>query len=120
MRVLVAGGAGYIGSNMTAMLSAAGLQPVVFDNLGKGHRAAVSKAEFVEGDLADYELLVETLKKYNIETVMHFAALIEVGESVQVPLKYYRNNVGGTLSLLSAMEAAGVETFIFSSSAVGN
>ncbi len=117
MRVLVAGGAGYIGSNMTAMLSAGGHQPVVFDNLSKGHRAAVGRAEFVEGNLADYELLIETLKKYNIETVMHFASLIEVGESVQVPLKYYRNNVGGTLTLLSAMEAAGVEKFIFSSSA---
>jgi UDP-glucose 4-epimerase len=117
MRVLVAGGAGYIGSNMTAMLSAAGLQPVVFDNLSKGHRSAVGRAEFVKGDLADYELLVRTLKKYDIETVMHFASLIEVGESVQVPLKYYRNNVGGTLTLLSAMEATGVEKFIFSSSA---
>ena len=117
MRVLVAGGAGYIGSNMTAMLSAEGHQPVVFDNLSKGHRSAVGRAEFVEGDLADYELLVETLKKYGIETVMHFASLIEVGESVQVPLKYYRNNVGGTLTLLGAMEAAGVEKFIFSSSA---
>jgi len=66
MRILVCGGAGYIGSNMTAMLAAGGYQPVVFDNLSKGHRSAVREAEFIWGDLADYELLVETLKKYKI------------------------------------------------------
>ncbi len=117
MRVLVCGGAGYIGSNMTAILTAEGHEPIVFDNLSKGHRAAVKSAKFIEGDLADYELLVDTLRKYKIEAVMHFAALIEVGESVQAPLKYYRNNVSCTQNLLSAMEAAGVEKFIFSSSA---
>ena len=87
MRVLVCGGAGYIGSNMTAMLACEGHEPVVFDNLGKGHKTALGKAQFVEGDLADYQLLVETLKKYNIEAVMHFAAFIEVGESVEQPLR---------------------------------
>jgi UDP-glucose 4-epimerase len=126
MRVLVCGGAGYIGSNMTAMLNTpllsceskkGGYEPVVFDNLSTGHRAAVGHAEFVEGDLADYKLLVTTLKKYNIEAVMHFAAFIEVAESVRAPLKYYRNNLCGTQNLLSAMEAAGVEKFVFSSSA---
>ncbi len=117
MRVLICGGAGYIGSNMTAMLTAEGHEPIVFDNLSKGHRAAVKTAEFIEGDLADYKLLVGTLKKFKIEAAMHFAALIEVGESVQEPLKYYRNNVSCTQNLLSAMEAAGVEKFIFSSSA---
>jgi UDP-glucose 4-epimerase len=117
MRVLVCGGAGYIGSNMTAMLGAEGHEPIVFDNLSKGHRAAVGQAQFVEGDLGDFELLVETLKQKKIEAVMHFAAFIEVGESVQEPLKYYHNNVCNTQSLLSAMEAAGVEKFIFSSSA---
>ena len=80
MRILVCGGAGYIGSNMTAMLKAEGYEPIVFDNLRTGHRSAVGHAEFVEGDLADYELLVKTLKKYKIEAVMHFAALIEVSE----------------------------------------
>ena len=124
MRVLVCGGAGYIGSNMTAMLNApllsceskkGGYEPVVFDNLSTGHRAAVGDAEFVEGDLADYELLVTTLKKYNIEAVMHFAAFIEVAESVRAPLKYYRNNLSNTQNLLSAMEAAGVEKLVFSS-----
>ena len=78
MRILVAGGAGYIGSNMTAMLAASGYEPVVFDNLSKGHSSAVRQAEFVKGDLADFDLLVRTLKKYNIEAVMHFAALIEI------------------------------------------
>ncbi len=117
MRILVCGGAGYIGSNMTAMLAAEGYQPVVFDNLSRGHRSAVRQAEFIRGDLADYELLVKTLKKYKIEAVMHFAGLIEVGESVEAPLKYYHNNVSCTQVLLSAMEASGVEKFVFSSSA---
>ena len=117
MRVLVCGGAGYIGSNMTAMLSAKGFEPVVFDNLITGHRSAVGSAEFVQGDLADYELLVKTLKKYKIESVMHFAAFIEVGESVQMPLKYYHNNVSCTQNLLSAMQEAGVDKFVFSSTA---
>ena len=117
MRILVCGGAGYIGSNMVAILAAKGFEPVVFDNLSTGHRAAVRDVEFVRGDLADYELLVETLEKYKIEAVMHFAAMIEVGESVQVPLKYYHNNVCNTQTLLSAMEAARVDKFVFSSSA---
>jgi len=117
MRILVCGGAGYIGSNMTAMLKAQGFEPVVFDNLSTGHRSAVRQAELIEGDLADYELLVQSLKKYKIEAVMHFAALIEVGESVQVPLKYYHNNVSCTQTLLSAMEAANVDKFVFSSTA---
>ena len=117
MRILVCGGAGYIGSNMTAMLAAKGYEPVVFDNLSTGHRRAVGHADLVQGDLADYELLVKTLKKYKIEAVMHFAALIEVGESVQVPLKYYHNNLSCTQTLLSAMEAADVQKLVFSSTA---
>jgi len=117
MKVLVCGGAGYIGSNMTAMLARKGHEPVVFDNLSKGHRAAVRDAEFVNGDLDDYELLVETLTGYGIETVMHFAAFIEVGESVDLPLKYYQNNFCNTCNLLAAMETAGVQKFVFSSSA---
>ncbi len=117
MRVLVCGGAGYIGSNMAAILAAAGFEPIVFDNLSKGHRSAVDDFEFVKGDLADYELLIQTLRKYKIEAVMHFAAFIEVGESTQVPLKYYHNNVSNTQNLLLAMETVGVEKFIFSSTA---
>jgi UDP-glucose 4-epimerase len=117
MRVLVCGGAGYIGSNMTVKLAAKGYEPVVFDNLSKGHKSAIGKTEFVEGDLADGRLLVETLDKYNIEAVMHFAAFIEVGESVQTPLRYYRNNFCCTENLLSAMETVGVKKFVFSSTA---
>jgi len=117
MRILVCGGAGYIGSNMTALLAAEGHEPVVFDNLSKGHRSAVENAGLVVGDLADSQLLIETLKSERIEAVMHFAAWIEVGESVADPLKYYRNNFSNTQNLLSAMEAAGVGKFVFSSTA---
>ena len=117
MRVLVCGGAGYIGSNMTAMLAAQGHEPIVFDDLSKGHRSAVQKAEFIQGNLADYDLLVSTLAQRYVEAVMHFAAFIEVGESVELPLKYYRNNLCCTENLLSAMETAGVGKLVFSSTA---
>ena len=117
MRVLVCGGAGYIGSNMTAMLAAEGYDPVVFDNLSTGHRSAVANAELVEGDLANRRLLAETLAKYHIEAVVHFAASIEVSESVQMPLKYYQNNLSNTQTLLLAMAASGVEKLVFSSTA---
>jgi UDP-glucose 4-epimerase len=117
MRVLICGGAGYIGSNMTALLAGKGHEPIVLDNLSKGHRSAVRDAEFIQGDLADYALLTKILKEYKIEAVMHFAAFIEVGESVQVPIEYYRNNVSCTQNLLSAMESVGVEKLVFSSTA---
>jgi len=117
MRVLVCGGAGYIGSNMTAKLAAEGHEPVVFDNISKGHQSAIGETEFVEGDLADSRLLVKTLEKHSIEAVMHFAAFIEVGESVRMPLIFYRNNLCCTENLLSAMETVGVEKFVFSSTA---
>jgi UDP-glucose 4-epimerase len=117
MKVLVCGGAGYIGSNMTAMLAAEGHEPIVFDNLSKGHKAAIGNNEFVLGDLADYELLVKTLNRFKIDAVMHFAAFIEAGESVKEPLRYYYNNVSNTQNLLSAMEETGVEKFVFSSTA---
>ncbi len=117
MNVLVCGGAGYIGSNMTATLAREGHRPVVFDNLSKGHRAAVKEAEFVLGDFGDLDFTVETLQKYDIDAVMHFAAFIEVGESVQEPLRYYENNVSKTRTLLEAMGKAGVDKFVFSSTA---
>jgi len=117
MRILVCGGAGYIGSNMTALLAGEGHEPVVFDNFSAGHRSAVRAGELVAGDLGDYELLVKTLKKYEAEAVMHFAASIEVSESVRNPLKYYRNNLCNTQNLLAAAEAVGVEKFVFSSTA---
>ncbi|MBN1505216.1 MAG: UDP-glucose 4-epimerase GalE [Sedimentisphaerales bacterium] len=117
MRVLVCGGAGYIGSNMTALLAATGHEPVVFDNLSKGHRSAVRDAQLVEGDIADCGKIVDALRRFDIEAVMHFAAFIEVGESVQMPLKYYANNTCNTQVLLAAMEAVGVHKFVFSSTA---
>ncbi len=117
MKVLVCGGAGYIGSNMVALLSAEGHQPVVYDNLSKGHKAAVKDAPFVQGDLADLSLLTQTLKRHKVDAVVHFAAFIEVGESVQQPLRYYHNNCSNTQTVLSAMEAAGTLRFVFSSTA---
>jgi len=117
MKILVCGGAGYIGSNMTALLAREGHEPVVFDNFSKGHRAAVQGSRVVTGDLADRALLVKTLGELGIEAVMHFAAYIEVGESVQEPLKYYENNLSHTQNLLSAMQEAGVAKFVFSSTA---
>ena len=117
MNVLVCGGAGYIGSNMTALLAREGHEPVVFDNFSKGHRAAVKGFKAVAGDLADRALLVKTLGELRIEAVMHFAAYIEVGESVREPLKYYQNNLSNTQNLLSAMQETGVAKFVFSSTA---
>jgi UDP-glucose 4-epimerase len=117
MKILVAGGAGYIGSNMVAMLAAEGHQPIIYDNLSKGHKAAVKGYEFVKGDLADLDMLAATMKINKIEAVMHFAAFIEAGESVKEPMKYYCNNVCNTQALLAAMEAAGVGKFVFSSTA---
>ncbi len=117
MKVLVCGGAGYIGSNMTAMLAEAGHEPIVYDNLSSGHRQAVGNAEFIKGDLTDFELLVKILKEKKIDAVMHFAAFIEAGESVKNPLEFYRNNVCNTRNLLSAMEKCSVEKFVFSGSA---
>ena len=117
MRVLVCGGAGYIGSNMTAMLAQHGHEPIVLDNLSKGHRSAVRDTRFVLGDFGEYDFTVEVLRKYGIEAVMHFAAFIEVAESVAQPLRYYDNNVCRTRTLLAAMETAGVQKFVFSSTA---
>jgi len=117
MRVLVCGGAGYIGSNMTATLARAGHEPIVLDNLSKGHRTATGNARFVLGDFGNYDFTTEVLRKYGIEAVMHFAAFIEVGESVAQPLRYYDNNVSRTRALLAAMEATGVQKFVFSSTA---
>src|SRR5689334_22287493 len=113
MRVFVSGGAGYIGSVVAAQLIDDGHQVTVYDNLSKGHAAAVPReAHFVEGDLFDAELLQRTLREDDIEAVMHFAALSLVGESVAEPALYFRNNVAGTISLLDAMRAAGVTRFI--------
>ncbi len=115
--ILVIGGAGYIGSHTVKMLAAQGYNSVVFDNLSKGHKEAVEKFPFELGDLGDKARLAEVFKKHAIDAVMHFAAFIEVGESVQAPSKYYHNNVAQVLNLLDAMVENNVKYFVFSSTA---
>jgi UDP-glucose 4-epimerase len=117
MKVLVVGGAGYIGSHMVKMLVKQGHQVVTLDNLSNGYRDAVKYGSFVEGDIADAQLLDELLGGENFDGVMHFASYIQVGESVQKPAMYYENNVSNTLVLLNAMVKHGVKSFIFSSTA---
>ncbi len=115
--VLVTGGAGYIGSHTAKELSRAGYRVVVYDNLSRGHRWAVRWGPLEEGDVLDEARLHGVLMKYEVQAVLHFAALIAVGESMQTPEIYFRNNVGGTLGLLNAMRAAGVGRLVFSSTA---
>lgn len=115
--ILVIGGAGYIGSHMVRMLAKQGYNPVVFDNLSKGHREAVAHYPFELGDLGDKARLTEVFKKYGIEAVMHFAAFAEVGESVKEPSKYYHNNVAKVLDLLDALVENDIKYFVFSSTA---
>lgn len=115
--ILVIGGAGYIGSHMVRMLAKQGYNPVVFDNLSKGHREAVANYPFELGDLGDKARLTEVFKKYSIEAVMHFAAFAEVGESVKEPSKYYHNNVAKVLDLLDALVENDIKYFVFSSTA---
>ena len=113
--VLVTGGAGYIGSHACKALARAGYRPVVFDNISRGHREAVRWGPLVEGDIADRSRLAAALDEHQISAVMHFAAYAYVRESVSDPAKYYRNNLGGTLSLLEAMREAAVDKLVFSS-----
>ncbi len=116
MKVLVTGGAGYIGSVTTKLLLEAGHRVVVFDNLERGHREAVDRrAEFVHGDLRNREEIRQALVEHRPEAVVHFAAYAYVGESVHKPLEYYENNLGGGISLVGAMAAAGVRRIVFSS-----
>ena len=117
LNVLVVGGAGYIGSHMVKNLCGRGVNVTTFDNLSSGHRDAVLGGEFIQGDLADRAALEQVFAAHRFDAVMHFASFIEVGESVRLPAKYYRNNVSNTLNLLECMQAAGVEQFIFSSTA---
>lgn len=118
MRVLVTGGAGYIGSVVAEELLQAGHQVVVFDNLSRGHRQAVpKKAELVVGDLADRDCLDQLFRSRAMDAVMHFAALIEAGESMKAPEEFFRNNTSNALTLLEAMLAARVKRFVFSSTA---
>lgn len=115
MRVLVTGGAGYIGSHTARLLAEHGHQAVVYDNLSRGHAWAVRWGPLVRGDLSDKELLVRTLRDHRIDAVVHFAAFALVGESMEQPELYFRNNAMGSLSLLESMRAAGVGTIVFSS-----
>ncbi len=117
MRVLVVGGAGYIGSHMVKRLGAAGLEATTLDNLSSGWRDAVTFGEFIKGDLGDRDLLNDLFRSEEFDGVMHFAAHMEVRESVENPAKYYANNVANTLTLLDAMRAHGVNHLVFSSSA---
>jgi UDP-glucose-4-epimerase GalE len=112
--ILVTGGAGYIGSHCCRALAAAGFHPVVYDNLSTGHRSFVA-GPLVVGDLLDKAALTRTVARHDIVAVMHFAASSLVGESVEDPQKYYRNNVAGTLSLLEAMREARCHRLVFSS-----
>ena len=116
MKILVVGGAGYIGSVCAELLLDEGHAVAVFDNLSEGHRAAIdSRAEFIEGDLGTIDQIQSALGKFKPDAVMHFAASALVGESMQNPSKYFRNNIGNGLNLLDAMIATGVNRLVFSS-----
>jgi len=111
-RVLVVGGAGYIGSHMIKMLGQSGCAVTTLDDLSSGHQDAVLAGEFVQGNCGDRKLLDELLTR-GFDAVMHFASFIQVGESMKHPDKYYQNNVVNTLTLLDAMRAHGVQHFFF-------
>ncbi len=115
--VLVTGGAGFIGSHVNMQLNLAGHSTIVLDNLSHGHQKSVIQGHFIRGDFGDYPLLKKIFRDFNIDVVMHFAAFINVGESLVHPLKYYENNVINTLQLLKAMVESRVKKIIFSSSA---
>jgi UDP-glucose 4-epimerase len=118
LKVLVTGGAGYIGSVVTSELIRRGHQVTVYDNLSHGFRAAVpKKTDLVVGDIADRTNLTRVITTCGIDAVMHFAAFIEAGESMKVPERYFRNNSANTLSLLEVMLETGVNKFVFSSTA---
>lgn len=115
--ILVVGGAGFIGSNINKMLNLAGYNTVVFDNLSSGCQNAVTHGAFIKGDMSNCQDLEKVFSTFPIQAVMHFAAHIEVGESVANPAKYYQNNVVNTLNLLNTLLKYSIKTFVFSSSA---
>lgn len=115
--VLVIGGAGYIGSHTCLELAKNNWSPITFDNLSLGHRQAIQWGDFFEGDILDPDSLDQAMIKFKPAAVMHFAAFAAVGESMQYPDRYYRNNIVGTLNLLDSMNRNGVKNLIFSSSA---
>jgi UDP-glucose 4-epimerase len=116
-KILVVGGAGYIGSHMVRALLEGGYEVVVLDNLSTGYRRLLTGGTFVQGSLGDRDLLDGLFQENPVDAVMHFAAFSLVGESVQAPLKYYRNNIAETVSLIEAMVRHGIRRFIFSSTA---
>lgn len=115
MNILVTGGAGYVGSHAARFLTREGHRVVVFDNLSRGHAAAVLALPLVRGDLSNRDLLARTMREHKIDAVMHFAAFALVSESVTDPNLYYENNVVGSLRLLQAMREAGASKIVFSS-----
>jgi UDP-glucose 4-epimerase len=115
MRVLVVGGAGYIGSHTVKLLNETEHEVWVYDNLSMGHRQSVRSDQLIVGDLFDRQSLERVLEEKRIEAVMHFAAFAYVGESVQDPAKYYQNNIVATLGLFESMRRCGVKKFVFSS-----
>jgi UDP-glucose 4-epimerase len=117
MKIFVTGGAGYIGSHVVKLLGEKGHDIIVFDNLSTGHDWAVLYGKLVEGDLENKTLVSKTLKAFKPDAVIHFAASIQVEESMRMPLMYYRNNVANTLNLLEAMRENNVEYLIYSSTA---
>jgi UDP-arabinose 4-epimerase len=114
--VLVTGGAGYIGSHAAKALARAGARPVAYDNLCRGHADAVRWGPLVEGDIADGSRIIETIGRYGIDAVMHFAAFAYVGESMIRPELYFHNNLASSLALIDAVKEAGIRKFVFSSS----
>jgi UDP-glucose 4-epimerase len=116
MAILVAGGAGYIGSHAVRALREAGRDVVVFDNLEQGHRQAIADARFFQGDLRLKADVQKVFRKHAIEAVLHCAGCALVGESMQMPERYYETNVSGTLNLLTAMHDAGIKSLVFASS----
>ena len=117
MKILIVGGAGYIGSHMVLLLRAQSHDVMVLDDLSSGHAEAVPEDYLVTGNIADTALLDRLFTDHRFEAVMHFASFIQVGESVEKPAKYYRNNVVNTINLLDAMVRHGVDQFVFSSTA---
>ena len=114
-KILVTGGAGYIGSHTCKVLAECGYEPIVFDNLERGHAEFVCCGGLEVGDLRDYGQINSVIKKHSPVAIIHFAALAYVGESMHQPAEYYRNNVVGTLNLLDAMRDSGVKKIVFSS-----
>jgi UDP-arabinose 4-epimerase len=117
VKVLIIGGAGFIGSQTAKHVAAAGLEPVVFDDLSSGHTWALRWGPFEQGDLGDREAVDRVLAKHAIEAVIHLAGFIQVGESVREPQKYFHNNLTSTLNLLDTLVTRGVRSIVFSSSA---